>query len=94
MRFIGSLGVHMMGDLDKRSRSRRIASFATAFSALEADLRVVGARWRAPKQKTPCFSVSAGSVVLRERSGVASRAVIGTLRPTERRRALNPMGQY
>jgi hypothetical protein len=47
MRFIGSLGSHMMGDLDKRVEADQDRYLRDGFAALEADLRVVGGRWRA-----------------------------------------------
>jgi hypothetical protein len=47
MRFIGSLGSHMMGDLDKRVEADEDRYLRDGFAALEADLRVVGGRWRA-----------------------------------------------
>jgi len=46
MRFIGSLGSHMLGDLDKRVEAEEDRYIRDGFRALEADLRVVGRRWR------------------------------------------------
>jgi hypothetical protein len=47
MRFIGSLGSHMMGDLDKRVEADEDRFIRDGFRALQADLRVVGGQWRA-----------------------------------------------
>jgi hypothetical protein len=46
MRFIGSLGAHMMGDLDKRVEADEDRFVRDGFRALAADLHVVGSRWR------------------------------------------------
>lgn len=46
MRFIGSLGSHMMGDLDKRVEADEDRFIRDGFLALAADLHVVGSRWR------------------------------------------------
>ena len=46
MRFIGSLGSHMMGDLDKRVEADEDRFIRDGFRALAADLHVVGGRWR------------------------------------------------
>ena len=46
MRFIGSLGSHMMGDLDKRVEAEEDRFVHDGFRALQADLHVVGGRWR------------------------------------------------
>ena len=47
MRFLGSLGSHMLGDLDKRVEAEEDRFIRDGFRALEADLRVGGGRWRA-----------------------------------------------
>jgi len=47
MRFIGSLGSHMLGDLDKRVEAEEDRFIRDGFRALQADLHVVGGRWRA-----------------------------------------------
>jgi hypothetical protein len=47
MRFLGSLGSHMLGDLDKRVEAEEDRFIRDGFRALEADLRVVGGRWHA-----------------------------------------------
>ena len=46
MRFLGSLGGHMMGDLDKRVEADEDRFIRDGFRALAADLHVVGGRWR------------------------------------------------
>jgi hypothetical protein len=46
MRFLGSLGGHMMGDLDKRVEADEDRFIRDGFRALVADLNVVGGRWR------------------------------------------------
>jgi len=46
MRFLGSLGGHMMGDLDKRVEADEDRFLRDGFRALVADLHVVGGRWR------------------------------------------------
>lgn len=46
MRFIGSLASHMMGDLDKRVEADEDRFIRDGFRALQADLHVVGGRWR------------------------------------------------
>jgi len=46
MRFLGSLGGHMMGDLDKRVEADEDRFLRDGFRALSADLHVVGGRWR------------------------------------------------
>lgn len=47
MRFLGSLGSHMLGDLDKRVEADEDRFIRDGFRALQADLRVVGGQWRA-----------------------------------------------
>ena len=47
MRFIGSLGSHMLGDLDKRVEAEEDRFIRDGFRALQADLHVVGGQWRA-----------------------------------------------
>ena len=46
MRFLGSLGSHMLGDLDKRVEAEEDRFLRDGFMALAADLKVVGGRWR------------------------------------------------
>ena len=50
MRFLGSLGSHMLGDLDKRVEAEEDRFIRDGFRALEADLNVVGSRWRPETQ--------------------------------------------
>ena len=45
MRFIGSLGSHMLGDLDKRVEAEEDRFIRDGFLALAADLHVIGGRW-------------------------------------------------
>lgn len=45
MRFLGSLGSHMLGDLDKRVEAEEDRFIRDGFLALSADLHVVGGRW-------------------------------------------------
>jgi hypothetical protein len=47
MRFLGSLGSHMLGDLDKRVEADEDRFLREGFMALQADLRAVSGRWRA-----------------------------------------------
>ena len=89
MRFIGSLASHAMGDLDTKVEIEEDRFIRDRFTALQADLRAWARRADAGdrKQKTPrslSLVASGGREIL---AGTASRAVIGTLRPTERRRA-------
>ena len=74
MRFVGSLASHAVGDLDEKVEIEEDRFLHDGFTALQADARALGGRWRAEAGAPACGGRDQRRLVANVEAESAARA--------------------